>query len=842
MVLRSRRLKKLRVQRGEDMKNMLTFAFQKGYSGSLKTANTASAPRQRVFFISVFYGRMRAENNQYQPKHLLAAFSESAHCSVSAGILRKVYKMNALVKILNNQVITDTTMIAVVFGKKHCDVMRAVQQLDLPEDFGKRNFALSSYHAGTRDYPMYEITRDGFTLLAMGFIGKKAMEWKIKYINAFNTMEKALREQNPAPTVDTKAVVDELEIRKAKNMLTFAFQKGYSGSLKTCIHGFRTRQFCDFFVYPYGLDENRKYIEYRSKLLYTAFSESARCSISTGILRKVYKMNALVKILNNQVITDTTMIAVVFGKKHCDVMRAVQQLDLPEDFGKRNFALSSYHAGTRDYPMYEITRDGFTLLAMGFIGKKAMEWKIKYINAFNTMEKALREQNPAPTVDMKAVVDELEIRKAKNMLTTLNLLSYSASTDLHSGFTAPKVLADFFIPKLWGDEKPNTLNKARGLCTSVESPACSISSGFTESIDKMKELISYTFKSTEIRTTIIDDKPWFVAADVATALEYRDAGNAVRILDDDEKGTHIVSTPSGNQDLTIINESGLYSLILRSRKPEAKAFKKFVTSEVLPAIRRQGYYATPGEICKMVKAQCVAAIKDAVTDILESAEQSDAANAGEVSDADLIRTLWNWSVTRNKDRVEMFKSLTREKNDLRAENAKLIWENDNLKKQREEWGGQRKELILENAKLRRESVSWLKSKPQPKPEPVKQTVHFVNMSGLAKQVAAELMASKKATEILLAPQLSPFPQCMYDFTKERLKFDEEAVTACADVYDAFKEYCFEHKQYIPSANKFGRFLYSLGVRKATTRRGDKAYMLTLKPLPVTEVYTPEPEV
>lgn len=185
------------------MKNMLTFAFQKGYSESLKTANTASAPRQRVFFISVFYGRMRAENNQYQPKHLLAAFSESAHCSVSVGILRKANKMNALVKILNNQVITDTTMIAVVFGKKHCDVMRAVQQLDLPEDFGKRNFALSSYHAGTRDYPMYEITRDGFTLLAMGFTGKKAMEWKIKYINAFNTMEKALREQNPAPAITT---------------------------------------------------------------------------------------------------------------------------------------------------------------------------------------------------------------------------------------------------------------------------------------------------------------------------------------------------------------------------------------------------------------------------------------------------------------------------------------------------------------------------------------------------------------------------------------------------------------------------------------------------------------
>lgn len=124
---------------------------------------------------------------------------------------------------------------------------------------------------------------------------------------------------------------------------------------------------------------------------------------------------------------------------------------------------------------------------------------------------------------------------------------------------------------------------------------------FETGIVKMKELISYTFKGTPIRTTVRDSNPWFVAADIAKALEYRTANDAIRYLDDDEADTLNQRTSSSNgveqaRNLTIINESGLYSLILRSRKPEAKAFKKFVTSEVLPSIRKTGAYAVNGEV------------------------------------------------------------------------------------------------------------------------------------------------------------------------------------------------------------------------------------------------------
>lgn len=94
----------------------------------------------------------------------------------------------------------------------------------------------------------------------------------------------------------------------------------------------------------------------------------------------------------------------------------------------------------------------------------------------------------------------------------------------------------------------------------------------------------------EVRVFIKDDDYWFLAKDIATILEYRTSNDMTRILDDDEKDTQIVRTLGGEQEMVVINESGLYSAILKSRKPEAKQFKKWVTSEVLPTIRKHGAY------------------------------------------------------------------------------------------------------------------------------------------------------------------------------------------------------------------------------------------------------------
>jgi anti-repressor protein len=103
-----------------------------------------------------------------------------------------------------------------------------------------------------------------------------------------------------------------------------------------------------------------------------------------------------------------------------------------------------------------------------------------------------------------------------------------------------------------------------------------------------------------VRALTIDSEPWFVASDIAKALGYRMASDMTRRLDEDEKGTRSMRTPSGEQDMTIITEAGMYSAILGSKLPEAKAFKRWVTHDVLPSIRAHGMYATPQTVEQML--------------------------------------------------------------------------------------------------------------------------------------------------------------------------------------------------------------------------------------------------
>lgn len=93
-----------------------------------------------------------------------------------------------------------------------------------------------------------------------------------------------------------------------------------------------------------------------------------------------------------------------------------------------------------------------------------------------------------------------------------------------------------------------------------------------------------------VRTMTINGEPWFVAADVCRALELNKT--ATRRLDEDEKGLRSTQTLGGNQEVLVVNEPGLYTLVLGSRKPEAKAFKRWITHEVIPDIRQYGMYAT----------------------------------------------------------------------------------------------------------------------------------------------------------------------------------------------------------------------------------------------------------
>ena len=98
----------------------------------------------------------------------------------------------------------------------------------------------------------------------------------------------------------------------------------------------------------------------------------------------------------------------------------------------------------------------------------------------------------------------------------------------------------------------------------------------------------------KVRTVVIDGEVWFIGNDVATALGYSNPQKAIRDhVDVEDKGVNESFTPGGKQQITVINESGVYSLVFSSRLPTAKAFKRWVTSEILPAIRKTGRYEMP---------------------------------------------------------------------------------------------------------------------------------------------------------------------------------------------------------------------------------------------------------
>ncbi|MDV1093889.1 BRO family protein [Raoultella ornithinolytica] len=137
----------------------------------------------------------------------------------------------------------------------------------------------------------------------------------------------------------------------------------------------------------------------------------------------------------------------------------------------------------------------------------------------------------------------------------------------------------------------------------------------------------FSFESnSNIRAVNIDGNPWFVSSDVCKAIGIKHTASAMRALDDDEKGVHSMHTPGGQQDFTIISESGLYTLILRCRDAVTPGtipyrFRKWVTSEVLPQIRKTGRYVRE-ELSPADKAQkVVASFMPAILEAMKSEEK-----------------------------------------------------------------------------------------------------------------------------------------------------------------------------------------------------------------------------
>ena len=110
------------------------------------------------------------------------------------------------------------------------------------------------------------------------------------------------------------------------------------------------------------------------------------------------------------------------------------------------------------------------------------------------------------------------------------------------------------------------------------------------------DLELFKYNDTPVRTIVEDSEPWFVASDVANVLGSESASRIARMADDEDRGFHKVETLGGTQSFATLNESGLYTALIRSRSSNAKPFRKWVTSEVLPSIRKHGGYMTPAKI------------------------------------------------------------------------------------------------------------------------------------------------------------------------------------------------------------------------------------------------------
>ena len=157
----------------------------------------------------------------------------------------------------------------------------------------------------------------------------------------------------------------------------------------------------------------------------------------------------------------------------------------------------------------------------------------------------------------------------------------------------------------------------------------------------MNEIQIFTGAFGTIRTVTLNNEPYFVGKDVADILGYNNSRKAIADhVDDEDKGVTKCDTLGGVQELTVINESGLYSLILRSQLPTAKQFKHWVTSEVLPTIRKHGMYATPQTLEQMLNdpdsmIKVLQTLKEERTARLQ-AEETNRINAPKVLFADSV--------------------------------------------------------------------------------------------------------------------------------------------------------------------------------------------------------------
>lgn len=221
----------------------------------------------------------------------------------------------------------------------------------------------------------------------------------------------------------------------------------------------------------------------------------------------------------------------------------------------------------------------------------------------------------------------------------------------------------------------------------------------------MDKVMPFNYEGNQVRTIIIDGEPWFVAKDVCDVLEISNSRDALGRLDDDEKGVALTDTPGGPQEMSIVNEAGLYALIITSRKPEARAFKRWITHEVIPRIRKTGTYSIKPMTELQILRGAIDQIEVAQRMALEAKEEAAQANQQiqAVKEA-IIQTDRDWRRWINKQlqrigfKLGDYQGIKNESYDLLEQRGRCNLERrlENLKTRMREAGGSRTQVANAN--------------------------------------------------------------------------------------------------------------------------------------------------
>ena len=322
------------------------------------------------------------------------------------------------ITIDNGQAVTTSLAVANSFSKRHDDVLKKIRTLDCSPEFCARNFAETSIsvnqpNGGTRKLPCYQITRDGFAFLAMGFTGKRAARFKEAYINAFNQMEKRC--------ITALSLFDYLRLLRLAGVPGYISRvavnpaTGFSSPEHITAHN----RACGFFVcnarshlnyggLGRGAERLAGFCDDRSAnpAQVTTSCLAAACGDKSKLITGAVVMTTIptlaqpeLCVIDGKVVTSSLAVADYFHKPHKDVLAKISRLDCSVEFTERNFSLSKYTDVTgRKLPCYHITKNGFAFLAMSFTGKRAARFKEVYINAFDQMENQL--SNPSRLNDV----------------------------------------------------------------------------------------------------------------------------------------------------------------------------------------------------------------------------------------------------------------------------------------------------------------------------------------------------------------------------------------------------------------------------------------------------------